>query len=288
MTVGDGRTEKPGAQGGRGDTLRVAAVQLSAQDDVGENLAECGRLVAAARAAGATLVVLPENFAYFGPEARRRELAEDLSDPSLPIQRALSEMARANGVTVVAGGMPERSDDAARPYNTCVVLDGEGTLVARYRKIHLFDVDLPDGTSLRESASTASGVEPVLVTVDGFRVGLSICYDLRFPELYRKLAEGGADVIVVPAAFTLHTGKDHWHVLLRARAIESQAWVVAAAQWGKHPRGRATYGHSMVVDPWGTIVAEASDRSTVVVADVDLRYLEHVRASLPCLTHRKL
>jgi predicted amidohydrolase len=269
------------------ETLRVAAVQMSSQDDVGENLAECRRLVGAARNLGATLVVLPENFAYFGPEDRRRELAEPLGDTSGPIQSALSDIARSNAVTLVAGGMPERSEDPARPYNTCIVVDRQGDRIAAYRKIHLFDVDLPDGTTLRESASTAAGTEAVVVVVDGFSIGLSICYDLRFPELYRLLSLKGADVIVVPAAFTLHTGKDHWHVLLRARAIESQVWVVAAAQWGKHPRGRATYGHSMVVDPWGTIVAEASDRSTVVVADADRSYLERVRASLPCLSHQR-
>jgi predicted amidohydrolase len=272
----------------RNETLRVAAVQMSAQDDVGENLAECRRLVGAARSLGATLVVLPENFAYFGPEDGRRELAEPLGDTSRPIQGALSEIARTNAVTLVAGGMPERSHDPARPFNTCVVFDPQGVRVAAYRKIHLFDVDLPDGTKLRESASTAAGEEAVVVAVDGFSIGLSICYDLRFPELYRQLSRKGADIIVVPAAFTLHTGKDHWQVLLRARAIESQTWVVAAAQWGKHPRGRVTYGHSMVIDPWGTIVAEASERSMVIVADADRSYLERVRASLPCLSHQRL
>jgi predicted amidohydrolase len=268
--------------------LRVAAVQMSAQDDLGANLSECSRLTRDAAKAGAAVVVLPENFAFFGPEGRRRELAEALGDTSQPIHRALAEMSRESGVTVIAGGMPEKSDDPDRPYNTCVVFDAKGECVAHYRKVHLFDVDLPDGTSYRESASTAAGSEPVVIRTGGFAIGLSICYDIRFPELYRALSEKGADVIVVPAAFTLNTGKDHWHVLLRARAIESQAFVVAAGQWGKHPGGRATYGHSMVVDPWGTVVAEASDRSMAVVAELDKAYLERVRASLPSLRHRRL
>jgi predicted amidohydrolase len=268
--------------------VRVAGVQLSSQDDLAENLAECRRLVAEAASRAATCVVLPENFAYFGPEEGRRALAESESDPEAPIGRALSEMAREHRVTLVAGGMPEKSDDPLRPFNTCRVVGPDGSVVARYRKIHLFDVDLPDGTSLRESSSTSAGTDPVVVDVSSVTVGLSICYDLRFPELYRVLSSAGARVLVVPAAFTVHTGKDHWHVLLRARAIEAQAWVVAAAQWGKHPRGRTTYGHSMIIDPWGTVVAECSDGSGVVVADVDLAYLDRVRASLPSLQHRKL
>jgi predicted amidohydrolase len=152
----------------------------------------------------------------------------------------------------------------------------------------LFDVDLPDGTELRESSHTSSGAEPVVVEVAGFKVGLSICYDLRFPELYRALVSRGAEVLVVPAAFTLLTGKDHWHVLLRARAIEAQSWVIAAAQWGTHPKGRTTYGHSLVIDPWGCVVAECSDRVGLVVADLDRGYLELVRKRLPSLCHRRL
>ncbi len=164
----------------------------------------------------------------------------------------------------------------------------DGRRVASYRKIHLFDVELPDGTELRESVATTAGAEPVVVEVDGFKVGLSICYDLRFPELYRALVDRGAEIIVVPAAFTLQTGKDHWHVLLRARAIESQCWLVAAAQWGRHPKGRASYGHSLVADPWGQVVAECSDRVGVIDADVDREYLERVRRTLPSLAHRRL
>jgi deaminated glutathione amidase len=270
------------------DALRVAAVQLCSQDDVTANLEACRAEIERAASLGAKLVLLPENFAYFGAEEGRRRIAERIGDVDAPIQAALSRASRAHGLTIVAGGMPEVSEDPSRTYNTCVVVAPSGSVVASYRKIHLFDVELPDGTKLRESSTTAAGTSPVVASVEGFEVGLSICYDLRFPELYRRLVDRGASLLVVPAAFTLLTGKDHWHALLRARAIESQSWVVAAGQWGKHPLGRTTYGHSMIVDPWGTIVAEASDRVGVVVAEVDHGLVERVRSSLPTLRHRKL
>ncbi|MEP7052483.1 MAG: carbon-nitrogen hydrolase family protein [Pseudomonadota bacterium] len=272
------------------ETLRVSAIQLQSQEDVPRNLAECVRLVSAASAQGAELVVLPENFAYFGAEEGKRASAERLGDLNAPIQRALSALARSAGVFLVAGGFPELSADAARPFNTALVFGPDGVLVDAYQKIHLFDVELQDGTSLSESAATAAGPSDRLVCFDigRFRLGVSICYDLRFPELYRGLVAHGANVLLVPAAFTAHTGKDHWHPLLRARAIESQAYVVAAAQWGKHPRGRATYGHSLVVDPWGTVIADASDQVGFVSATLDLAYLERVRAAIPCLDHRRI
>jgi predicted amidohydrolase len=262
-----------------------AAVQMSSQGDVAENLAAVRRGVEEAADRGARAVLLPENFAYFGDEAGKRQVAEDL-EGSGPIVSALREIASARRVTVIGGGMPERSDDPARPYNTCAAFGPDGRLLARYRKIHLFDVDLSDGTTYRESASTSAGAEVVTTPIDGVGVGLSVCYDLRFPGLYRAMS--GAEVIVVPAAFTLLTGKDHWLVLLRARAIEAQAYVVAAAQWGKHPRGRHTFGKSCIIDPWGEIVAQASEGEGVVTATIDLDYLARVRRNLPALTHRKL
>jgi predicted amidohydrolase len=272
------------------ETLRVAAVQLQSQDDVRQNLDECRRLVAAARREGAKLVVLPENFAYFGAEDGKRASAERLADPAGPIQAALSEMARGSELFLVAGGFPEVSAEAARPFNSALVFGPTGALVGSYRKIHLFDVALQDGTSLSESSGTTGGALDSLLCFDigGFRIGVSICYDLRFPELYRALVSQGANVLLVPSAFTLHTGKDHWHPLLRARAIESQAYVIAAAQWGKHPRGRSTYGHSLVVDPWGAVIAEASDQVGFVTATLDLGYLQRVRAAIPCLDHRRM
>lgn len=267
--------------------LRVAAVQLSSQEDVGENLARARSAIRSAAQRGAKLVLLPENFAFMGPEPEKRSLAEELGK-SGPIESMLAEASSAHAVTVIAGGFPEASGDRDRPFNTCAVFGSDGKLVARYRKIHLFDVSLRDGTELCESKATLAGREPLVVQIGGFGVGLSICYDLRFPELYRKLVDLGAELIVVPAAFTLTTGKDHWHVLLRARAIEAQSWVMAAAQWGKHPKGRLTYGHSLVADPWGIVVAECSDGEGLAVADIDRSIISRVRQSLPSLAHRVL
>ncbi len=266
--------------------LRVAAVQLQSGDDVSANLEAVRHWVRAAAEQGAKLVLLPENFAFFGSETVKAQHAEALPADG-PIGRTLSDLSKQLGITLIGGGMPEQSADPARPFNTSVVFDAAGQLVARYRKTHLFDVDLPDGKSLRESSGTSAGDDAVAVEVDGLRVGLAICYDLRFSALFAALARGGLDVITLPAAFTEHTGKDHWHVLLRARAIEWQCWVVAAAQWGSHPGGRRTYGHSLIVDPWGNVVADASNRPGIVVADVDPALSESVRTALPCAAHRR-
>lgn len=268
------------------DELVVGAIQLNSQADVAKNLESCRRLVARAATRGAELVVLPENFAFFGPETDKRPLAEALADG--PISSALRAMAREHRVCVVGGGFPERSGDVERPHNTLLVVGPDGNDLATYRKIHLFDVELGSGGSYAESDATSAGSSVVVVEVGGFKLGLSICYDLRFPELYRALSEQGAEVLLVPAAFTLHTGKDHWHVLLRARAIEAQAFVVAAGQQGAHYGGRQTYGHSLVCDPWGTVIAEASDGEGVVCATLERARLESVRHSLPSLRHRKL
>jgi len=269
------------------DHTVFGAVQLSSQGDVGENLDRAGALIGEAARRGATHVLLPENFAYLGDDEGKRALAEDLGRADGPITKRMAEVARAHGVHVLAGGMPERSDDPHRPFNTCAVFAPDGRISAAYRKIHLFDVDLAE-RSYRESGATTPGDTPVVVDAAGLRVGLSICYDLRFPELYRALAADGAEALVVPAAFTVTTGKDHWHVLLRARAIETQAYVVAAAQWGRHPGGRLTYGKSCIVDPWGEVIAQASEGEGVIVAPIDRGYLQRVRVSLPSLRHRRL
>jgi predicted amidohydrolase len=271
--------------------LTVAAIQLSSQDDVASNLSQCRHWVERAAQAGAKLVVLPENFAFFGSDHLRVGIAEPLlekgSEPA-PIQLALSQWARELGITLVGGGMPTLSGDPARPFNTAVVFSPDGRLGAFYNKVHLFDVSLADGTTLSESAKTMPGQALSTLGIQGFEVGLSICYDLRFPELYRGLVDAGAEVLLVPAAFTLHTGKDHWTPLLQARAIESQAWVVAAGQWGAHPGGRRCYGHSMVIDPWGAIIAQCPDRTGFVLATLDREYQQQVRDSVPSLRHRRL
>ncbi len=201
---------------------------------------------------------------------------------------ALSNLCREYDVYVVGGGMPEKSNTRERPYNGCVVVDPKGKLVATYRKIHLFDVTLPSGQSYNESRSTSPGNDVVVVDVDGFRLGLTVCYDLRFPLLFDQLRQKGAEVLLVPAAFTQLTGQDHWAPLLQARAIETQCWLLAAGQWGKHPGDRATYGHSMVIDPWGTVVAQCPNQPSVALAILDKQRVDDVRARIPCFAHRRL
>ena len=267
--------------------MRVAAVQLSSQADLHENLARVTHWVTRAAKEGAELVALPENFAYFGDEAEKRTLAESLEGEG-PIVRTLRDLSRSLSVAIVGGGMPERTADPERPYNTSVLFDREGKLVARYRKMHLFDIALSDGTEMKESRATSPGSEPCVADLGGRKLGMTVCYDLRFPELFRKLGEGGAQMITVPAAFTMTTGKDHWHVLLRARAIEHQVFVIAPAQHGSHSKGRRTYGKSLVVDPWGDVLAQAGEGEGIASATLDFEYLAKVRRELPCLDHRRL
>jgi predicted amidohydrolase len=272
--------------------LTTAAVQMCATDDLARNLAVCREQVAAAAGLGARLVILPECFAFLGrTEGDKLAIAEslDLARPG-PIVSMLVELATKHQIWLVGGGLPERVPcDAARTYNTAAVFAPDGTLAAAYRKVHLFDVDIPGGAVLRESDATCPGTDRVVVDIDGAKVGLSICYDVRFPELYRELVKDrGADVLIVPAAFTAHTGRAHWHLLLRARAIEDQAWVIAAAQWGKHNEKRESFGHSLVVDPWGTLVAERPDGDGVVIAALDGESVAKTRRQMPCLDHAVL
>lgn len=273
--------------------LEVAIFQLNAQEPLEENLESIARL--AERAKGARLFALPEGCLFMGDVEKKRASAEPT--PAIgeaPAQgrglRALSELARVHGAWVCAGGVALLTDDDKRPHNAHVIFDPQGAVAAIYRKVHLFDVDLADGSSHRESDSTIAGEprsEVVTVDVEGWRFGLSICYDVRFPEFYRRLVDRGAHALLVPAAFTVPTGKDHWHVLLRARAIESQCWLLAAAQWGRHPGGRLTYGKSLVADPWGDVVAQVSDGAGVARVTLDPQRLADVRAQLPSLRHRR-
>lgn len=273
--------------------LRVGAVQLCSVPDLEANLATCRRLIDEAAAGGAQLIVLPECFAFLGRrEGDKLAIAEVFDDGARPgpIRELLGERAAKHGVWIVAGGAPEVvPGDARRTYNTALVVDPRGALVARYRKVHLFDVDIPGGATLRESDATRAGDELVAVEIAGAKVGLSICYDVRFPELYRALvAERGAEVLLVPAAFTAHTGAAHWHLLLRARAIENQAWVIAAAQWGRHHERRESYGHTLAIDPWGAIAGERAAGDGVVLVTLDGAALAQRRAQMPCLEHAVL
>jgi predicted amidohydrolase len=268
----------------------AAVVQLSSQDDVVTNLRQAEQWIAEAAHAGAQLIALPENFAFMGEEDAKGRIAESLLPPFGPIVGTMSEAARKAGIFLVAGGLPEKSEVEARPFNTSVLFAPDGKIVAHYRKIHLFDVDLPDGTKLEESRATCAGspLDLTVATAFGMPLGMTICYDVRFPELYRALEERGARLITVPAAFTLTTGKDHWHVLLRARAIENQVYVLAPAQTGKHLKGRQTYGKSLIVDPWGDVLAQAGEGEGIAFARIDPAYQDKVRKALPSLRHKRL
>jgi len=265
--------------------MRVAACQLNSRADRAENLKVATELLGRAADAGADLAVLPEYTDYLGPAAG----APDPEPADGAYAETFAAAAREHRIWVVAGSFHERGPDPDRTYNTSLVFDRSGRLAAAYRKIHLYDVEIPGRVSYRESRTVAAGDRPVTLDVDGLRVGLSICYDLRFPELYRRLAtDGAAQLLLVPAAFMLHTGRDHWSVLLRARAIENQCYVLAAAQIGDHDPGRTCFGRSCVIDPWGTVLAQAPDEVGVTVADLDLDRLDRIRAELPSLANRRL
>jgi predicted amidohydrolase len=263
----------------------AAAVQMVASDDKTANLAEAGRWIRRAAAKGARLVALPEVFFWRGQKKDERSAAETIPGPT---SERLSALARELSIYLLGGSILEETAGSEKAYNTSLLFDPKGTLAASYRKIHLFDVDLANGVSLRESATREYGDGIVVAQTELGAMGLSVCYDLRFPELYRGLASQGAEVIFVPSAFTAFTGQAHWEALLRARAIENQAYVIAPDQFGKSPKSFETHGHSMIVDPWGKIVAELADGPGTITAEIDLDYLARVRAELPALKHRKL
>ena len=267
--------------------MRVGIVQMTSDDDLAANLKKARELVGRAAALGAELVALPENFAYLRREGMPYPCAQGLDGP---IVETLRELARTYGIWLLGGTFPETAGDASRVHNSSLLLSPTAEIAAHYRKIHLFDVDLghTGGGAYRESDSIAPGAEIVVASTPFGPLGLSICYDLRFPELYREMATRGARFIAVPSAFMPQTGKDHWEVLLRARAIENQAFVLAPAQYGAHSPDRSSYGRSLVVDPWGIVIAQAPDGPGVIVADCDLEAQDRVRAAIPALRNRRL
>lgn len=264
--------------------MKVAAVQLNSTADTAANLAAADRLTRAAAADGARLIVLPEKWTVIGTDEQLRDGAETLNGPSISWARAIT---RELGVDLVAGSILERLEGSRKLANTSVHVDPSGEIRAVYRKVHMFDVEI-DGRSYNESDVEQAGEEIVSsVTADGVELGLAICYDLRFPELFRILAVRGARLIALPSAFTLPTTRDHWEILIRARAIENQTFVIAANQVGRHSGDQRSGGRSMVVDPWGVVLAQAPDREGYIVADCDLESQLEIRAKLPSLANRR-
>jgi len=261
---------------------------MCSTDDVAANLAAAGASLAEAADAGATWVALPENFAFMRREGQPYPCAQDVDGEIIGHVRA---WARRHGAWILAGSFPERSPDGGpRVFNTSVLVSDRGEIAAVYRKIHLFDVDLAErgGGTFQESATIAPGDEVVVAKTPFGGVGLSVCYDVRFPELYRAMSAQDVRFLTVPAAFAPETGRDHWEVLLRARAIENLAYVVAPTQWGRHSADRSSHGRAMIVDPWGVVMARAPDRPCVILADCDLDAQDRVRRALPALRHRRL
>jgi predicted amidohydrolase len=265
--------------------IRVAAVQMRSGKDYEENVDRATALVRRAAAEGAAFVALPENFALMTSDSALVERTEPVDGPLFQWGR---ELARSLGIDLLLGSIPEHSDAPGKRRNTSLLVDREGRLVAVYRKIHLFDIDL-DELRLRESEAVEPGREAIWGDLPWGRIGLTVCYDLRFPELYRQLAAVRAEVLTVPSAFTAKTGPDHWHLLLRARAVENQAFAVAPAQVGQHSPRRASYGHALVVDPWGEVLADAGGEGEgLAIADLDPERLTQTRRLLPALEHMRL
>jgi predicted amidohydrolase len=257
---------------------------MTSRADKAANLEKAARLVAQAAATGADVVVLPEKWNAIGDASVYHATAETLDGGESVV--AMSDWARTHGITLIGGSIAERRDGREKLSNTSVVFDPEGEIVAVYRKIHLFDVEV-GGVVYRESEAEEPGDQAVVAEVEDWKVGLTVCYDVRFPELYRILALEAAELVTVPAHFTTPTGKDHWHVLLRARAIENQLYVAAAAQVGETLPGKPAYGRSLIADPWGVVLAQAPDEETVITTQLDRVHLQDIRAKLPSLASRQ-
>lgn len=266
----------------------LAAIQMASSPSVTANLIESGRLIEKAARQGAQLVVLPENFAIMGKkETDKLDVAED--DGKGPIQEFLSKTAERHKIWLVGGTMPIRANDGKKARAACLVFDDKGQRVGRYDKIHLFDVSVP-GTEehYKESATIEAGEDALVLDTPFGRLGLTVCYDIRFPELYRQMSSVGMDILAVPSAFTARTGAAHWEILVRARSVENLCYTVAANQGGFHLNGRETYGHSMIVDPWGVVLSRLPQGAGIVMAEFDRDRLEKVRAAFPALEHTKL
>lgn len=267
-------------------TLRVGVAQMNSWADIDTNLAHIRQTVEAMATDGVRLACFPENAPLLAPDRERLAAVEPLDGRQIDAVRGL---AAKHGVGVLLGSFAEAGPDAEHSFNTSVLVDASGEIAGVYRKIHLFDVEVGPDTSFRESATVAPGpAEPVVVGFEGWGVGLSVCYDLRFPELYRALSAGGAEILAIPAAFTFRTGAAHWDILLRARAIENLCYVVAPAQVGAHYGRRESFGHAMVVDPWGDVLAGCSGGPSWVAADLRKSRLAEVRRAIPCLGHRRI
>jgi len=268
----------------------AAAVQMTSVSDVDKNLAQAEDLIQLAVNRGAELVCLPENFSFLGDENEKTRRSQEIAQKS---EKFLITIARRYQILLLGGGFPvpvptPDNASAIKMYNTALLVGREGEELARYRKMHLFDVNLPDGNTYQESATVLAGTEspPVYSSEKYGNLGLSVCYDVRFPELYRYLSQNGANVLFVPAAFTAFTGKDHWQVLLQARAIENTSYVIAPAQVGMHTPRRQSHGHAMIVDPWGIVLADAGDRTGVAIAEIQPSRIDQIRRQMPCLQHR--
>ncbi|MBD2166622.1 carbon-nitrogen hydrolase family protein [Calothrix membranacea FACHB-236] len=263
----------------------AAAIQLTSVPDLYKNLAQAEELIELAVRRGAELVSLPENFSFMGEEKDKLAQAEAIARES---EIFLKKMAQRFQVTILGGSFPVPVENTSKFYNTTILVDSNGQELSRYYKVHLFDVNVPDGNTYQESSTVMAGKQlpPVYFSENLGNLGLSICYDVRFPELYRHLAHKGADVIFVPAAFTAFTGKDHWQTLLQARAIENTCYMIAPAQTGTHYARRQTHGHAMIIDPWGTILADAGEKPGIAIAEIRPTRLEQVRRQMPSLQHR--